>query len=107
MKIKTGDTVRVRIGKDKGKQGKVLQVFVTAERVVVEGLNTRKRHLRASGGKKTGQIVEFPGPIYVSNLQVVGTGLSVGRVGYKFIEKDGKRVKVRVLRKGGRTEDLA
>lgn len=107
MKIKTGDMVRVRTGREKGKQGKVLQVFVTAERVVVEGLNTRKRHLRAAGGKKTGQIVEFPGPMHASNLQVVGTGLAAGRVGYKFIDKDGKQVKVRVLRKGGRTEDLA
>lgn len=106
MKFKTGDHVRVLSGKDKGKDGKILQVFLKLDRIVVEGLNIRKRHLRAGGNRK-GQIVEFPAPLHVSNVQMVGAeGKKGGRVGYKFIETDGLRKKVRVLRKAGSVEDI-
>lgn len=106
MKLKTGDHVRVLTGKDKGKEGKILQVFPKLDRVVVEGLNIRKRHLRGGGGRK-GQIIEFPSPVHVSNVTLVGTGTIVsGRVGYKFIDLEGKKKKVRVLRKAGNMEDV-
>lgn len=105
MKIKTGDKVRLLVGKDKGKEGKVIQVFPRVERVVVEGLNQSKRHLKARGSK--GQIVEFPAPIHASNLAVVSASGKAGRVGYKFIEKAGAKEKVRVVRTKGATEDLA
>ena len=106
MKLKTGDHVRIRTGKDKGKEGKILQVFPNLERAVVEGLNICKRHLRASGGRR-GQIVEFPSPLHVSNLMLIGSGaIKMGRVGYKFIDQEGKKKKVRILRKAGKTEDI-
>jgi large subunit ribosomal protein L24 len=68
FRIKTGDLVKVMAGKDKGKSGKILQVFPKLERVVVEGVNASKRHLktRQSGGK--GQVVEFFMPIHASNV---------------------------------------
>ncbi|MBI2484880.1 50S ribosomal protein L24 [Candidatus Uhrbacteria bacterium] len=103
MKLKTGDMVRVRSGKDKGKEGKILQVFPKLGRAVVEGINIRKRHLRNRKGVR-GQIVEFPAPLALSALQLKGEGV---RVGYRFIQKDGKPVKVRVLRKAGKTQDVA
>lgn len=105
MKIKTGDNVRVLSGKDKGKQGKVLQVFPKFDRVVVEGVNINKRHLKAQGAK--GQIVDFPAPMHVSKLAIVSASGTVGRVGYKFIEKAGSKEKVRVVRRKGSAEDLA
>ncbi|MDA1038155.1 MAG: 50S ribosomal protein L24 [bacterium] len=105
MKIKTGDNVRILSGRDKNKQGKVIQVFPNLERAVIEGINIRKRHLRA-GQNRQGQIVEFPAPVHVSNLQIVGKEIKGGRIGYKFIEKDGKKQKIRVIRKAGKTEDI-
>lgn len=70
MKIKTGQTVKVLSGKDKGKQGKVLQVFPKLEKVVVDGVNKSYRHLRARGRKQKGERVEYFGPIHVSNVKV-------------------------------------
>lgn len=104
MKIKVNDNVRVIAGKDKGKTGKVVQVFKDSNTVVVEGVNKAVKHLKARGGEK-GQRVEFDAPINVSNIRVIGTD-GEGRVGYKFIEKDGKQVKVRVLRTKNGEEDL-
>jgi len=104
MKIKTGDMVRVTTGKDKNKTGKVLQVFPLLEKVVIEGVNTSVKHLKARG-KTPGQRVEYTAPIDASNVAVVGKDGS-GRVGYKFIKKDGKQVKVRILRTKEGTQDL-
>jgi large subunit ribosomal protein L24 len=107
MKIKTGDTVRVIAGREKGKEGTVIQVFPNRDQVVIEDMNIRTRHLGIPGKKGEGQKIEFPAPIHVSNVQVVSeeTG-ETGRVGYKFIEKDGQKEKVRVLKYDGKTEDL-
>ncbi|MDA0208101.1 MAG: 50S ribosomal protein L24 [bacterium] len=104
MKIKVNDNVRVIAGKEKGKTGKVVQVLKDANTVVVEGVNKAVKHLKARGGEK-GQRVEFDAPLHVSNVRVIGTD-SEGRIGYKFIEKDEKQVKVRVLRTKTGVEDL-
>lgn len=106
MKIKTGDKVRLIAGKDKGKEGTVLQVFPLLERVVVEGVNLMTRHLKSRAGQP-GQKVQFSSPVHVSNVKLVSSksGIS-GRVGYKVVEQDGKRTKIRVLRSKGTTEDI-
>ena len=112
MKIKTGDNVRIMSGADKGKTGKVTQVFPALERVVVEGVNLRKRHLagRKGGGRAgqniPGQIVEFASPIRASNVAIVGKSGKTGRVGVKTLVKDGVTTKVRVLRSKKNVEDL-
>lgn len=107
MKIKTGDKVRIISGKDKGKEGKVLQVFPKHMRLVVEGLNQMTRHLKGGGGKP-GQKIQFSSPLHVSNVKLISekSGTS-GRVGYKFINKEGgKKQKIRVIRKKGSAEDV-
>lgn len=71
-RIKTGDEVIVIAGKDKGKKGKVLQVFPRLGRVVVEGARLTKRHLRTRREGEKGQIVEFAMPIDISNVMPVG-----------------------------------
>ncbi|MBI2551039.1 50S ribosomal protein L24 [Candidatus Uhrbacteria bacterium] len=107
MKLKTGDRVRVTAGKDKGKEGKITQVFPAMDRVVVEGANTQKRHLRSRGASTPGQIIEFPSPLHVSNVALLSPKSGkVGRVGYTRLTKDGKHVKIRHLRKGGEREDI-
>lgn len=71
MKIKTNDQVRIIAGKDKGKTGKVLQVFPRLGVASVEGLNLLVKHLRPSKRDEKGQRVEFPAPLKMSNLMLV------------------------------------
>lgn len=107
MKLKTGDKVRVIAGKDKGKEGKVLQVFPKLNRVVVEKININKRHLRSQGRGQKGQIIEFPAPIHISNLKLISEKSGqTGRVGYKVITRDNQTSKIRVLRSKGKSEDI-
>ncbi|MBI4023211.1 50S ribosomal protein L24 [Candidatus Berkelbacteria bacterium] len=67
-KIKTGDEVLVRTGKDRGKRGKVLRVLPAAIRVVVEGVNEVKRHTRPTPRHPQGGIVTLNAPIHLSNV---------------------------------------
>lgn len=78
MKIKTGQTVKVLSGKDKGKTGKVIQVFPKLDKVVIDGVNKMYKHLKRShrssqSGQtsQSGERVEYFGPIHVSNVKVV------------------------------------
>ncbi len=106
MKIKTGDNIRVIAGKDKGKEGKVLQVFPVLERVVVEGLNLMTKHLKKHGSQP-GQKIQFPSPLHISNVQLISSKTGTkGRVGYKVIENEGVKSKIRVMRKKGAVEDI-
>jgi len=107
MHIKTGVMVKVHAGKDKGKEGKVIQVFPKLGRVVVEGVNLSVRHLGPRGTKgEQGQKIKFPGPLAVSNVTLLSGG-KLGRVGYKKVEKEGKQQKVRVLRSKGNSTEVA
>lgn len=71
MNIKKNDKVKIIAGKDKGKAGKVLQVFNSENRVSVEGLNLAIKHLRPRREGEKGQRIEFPSPIQASNLMFV------------------------------------
>jgi len=98
MKIKKGDNVIITTGKDKGKKGKILQVFPALNRVVIEGANISKVHQKPRTKGATGQIIERSMPINASNVMIVDpkTGDRT-RVGIKKIE--GKNV--RVTKKSG------
>jgi large subunit ribosomal protein L24 len=69
MKIKSGDNIIVITGKDKGKTGKVLKAFPRELRIVVEGINIKKRHQRPTQEGKKGQLVERAHPIHISNVK--------------------------------------
>lgn len=86
MKIKKGDKVKITAGKDKGKTGKVLQVFSSGNRASVEGLNLLIKHMRPRRQGETGQRIEFPAPMNISNMALVcpKCGKAV-RVNYKYI----------------------
>ncbi len=101
MKIKSGDKVKVLAGKDKGKTGKVLQVFPQRRRASVEGINLLIKHLRPRRQGEIGQRVEFPAPIHLSNLAVVCPKCGrPTRIGYKMVEQaEGKKKKFRVCKK--------
>ncbi len=72
--VKTGDFVIVTTGKDKGKTGKVLQTFPKLGRVVIEGVNITKRHLKSRKQGEKGQAIEFPMPIHASNVKISAAG---------------------------------
>ena len=71
MKVKVGDKVKVLAGKDKGKEGRVLVTLKKKDRVVVEGINIVKKHLKPGRTNETGGILETGNPIHVSNVKVV------------------------------------
>lgn len=102
-RIKSGDTVLVIAGKDKGKKGKVTRVFPREGRVIVEGVNIVKRHTRPSAKVMQGGILEKAAPIHISNVMLVCKNCKKAvRTGSKFLE-DG--TKVRVCRKCGEVID--
>lgn len=91
LKIKKGDTVRVIAGKDKDKEGKVLEVDAKAGKVVVEGVNLVKKHMRAGRGSQDGGIITREAPIDISNVMYLLNG-QVTRVGF-FVDENGKKLR--------------
>ncbi len=113
VSIKKGDTVRVIAGKDKGAEGKVIQVLRDGHRLIVEGVNRVKKHTKVinQGGRAgtTGGIITTEAPIHVSNVMLVH-GKGTTRVGFKRVEATKRRPdgstytttrSVRVARKSG------
>jgi large subunit ribosomal protein L24 len=87
MKIKKDDTVSVISGKDKGKKGKVVRVFPKESRILVEGVNLRKKHRRAKKMGEKGQVITIASPIHVSNVMIVCPKCSkLTRIGATVIE---------------------
>ncbi len=85
MKIKKGDTVKIIKGKDKGKTGKVLKVFFKNNKILIEGLNLFKKHVRPKRQGEKGEIVLVPRPINVSNVMLFCQNCkNATRVGYIF-----------------------
>ena len=106
MKIKKDDLVKVVAGKDKGKQGKVLEVDRFNRKVTVEGLNIVKRHTRPNPAKQIkGGVADKPMPINASNVMLLTSGGIPTRVGYKLETTGGLTRRVRIARKGGETLD--
>ena len=71
MKVKVGDQVKILAGKDKGKEGKIIKTLRKEDRVVVEGINIVKKHLKPRYTNETGSIQETEAPIHVSNVKKV------------------------------------
>ena len=91
MKIKTNDKVKVISGKDAGKIGKVIQVFPKEEKVVVEGVNIMKKHMKKRKQGEKGQKIELAAPMYVGKVALVCPRCDKNtRVSYK-VEADLKK----------------
>ncbi|GMU96005.1 MAG: 50S ribosomal protein L24 [Ignavibacterium album] len=104
MKIKKNDTVMVIAGNDRGKTGKVLKVFPKESRVIVEGINLRKRHTKPSQRNPQGGILEKEAPIHVSNVMIIDPKTNEPtRIGAKIIldEKTGKKKIARISKSSG------
>ena len=108
--IKRGDVVAVISGSHKGKQGKVLEILVEQNRVVVEGVNYVTKHTRVGQtqrGTKTGGLETVEAPIHISNVALVDPSTKKPtRVGHRVEEqtKDGvkRTVRVRYAKKSGK-----
>jgi|SRR5699024_319680 len=98
MHVKKGDKVKVLTGKDKGKQGTVLEVFHKEDRLIVEGVNLVHKHAKPSQENPQGGILNVEASIHVSNvLPIDPKSGEPTRVGYEI--KDGK--KIRIAKKSG------
>ncbi len=98
MKIKKGDNVIILSGKDKGKRGKVVTALPREDRVVVEGINLKKKHQKPRRSNQKGQMIEKSMPIHISNVAIVDPEKTkASRIGYKM--EGGK--KIRIARKSG------
>ena len=101
--VKTGDTVVVISGKDKGKQGKIQKAYPSNGKVVVEGVAMVKKHQKPRGQGMPGGIVDKEAPIPASKVMLVCPSCKKAtRLAHKFIEREGQKPeKVRVCKKCG------
>ena len=99
IKLKKGDTVIVRTGKDKGKTGKVLTTHPTENKVTVEGVNIIKKHVKPNRAHPQGGIIDITKPIWTSKVSIVDPDTrKPSRIGYK-LDQD---TKVRVYKRTGK-----
>ena len=92
--VKTGDTVVILSGKDKGKKGKVLAVSPKEGKVIVEGCNMIKKHVKPRRMGEQGGIVDAEGAMYASKVMLVCEKCNKAtRISYKILP-DGKKVRV-------------
>ncbi|MFZ9826358.1 MAG: 50S ribosomal protein L24 [Betaproteobacteria bacterium] len=103
MRIKKGDTVQVISGKDKGKTGEVLRTLPYENRVVVQGINLRTRHVKPTQEGETGRIVTEEASLHASNVMLYSTDKKVASRVEIVVEKDG--TKKRRLKKTGEILD--
>lgn len=94
MKIKKGDNVKILIGKDKGKTGKVEKVYPSREQIMVAGVNEFKRHVKSREKGQKSEIITITKPMPAANIALVCPRCNKPtRVGFKKAA-DGKKVRV-------------
>ena len=101
MKLKTGDKVVVVSGSNKGKEGKITKIL--DNKVIVEGVNIVKKHLKPKNNNGTGEIIEMEDPIHVSNVML--SDPKTKKPTKVKIEKDSKGKKIRISKKSNEKID--
>lgn len=91
MKIRKNDIVKIITGKDRGKTGRIIKVFPSKSRVIVEGLNLIKKHQRPTQENQQGGIIEKEASIHISNVMLMHKNKPT-RVNYKVLD-NGKKVR--------------
>lgn len=92
MKIIKGDSVRIMTGSDKGKEGRVLKSYPVKNKILIEGINIVKKHVRPSQDNPQGGITEKEMPVNISNVALLVNGEPT-KVGYKILD-DNKKVRI-------------
>jgi large subunit ribosomal protein L24 len=107
IKIKSGDTVIVIAGKDKGKKGQVQKINYKTNKCLVEDVNSVVKHQRPTQDSPQGNIVKTNSPIHISNVMYYSNKLGKGiRLGYKYVGEGKNRKKVRIGRHKGQEIQL-
>ena len=104
MKIKKNDMVMIIAGNDRGKTGKILKVFPKTDKVIIEGINMRKRHTKPTQKNPQGGILEKEAQIHASNIMMLDPKSNEPtRLGAQIIldEKTGKKKRARVSKASG------
>ena len=73
MKVKVGDNVKILAGKDKGKEGRIIRTLKKDNKVIVEGINMVKKHVKPNRMNEVGSIVDIEAPIHASNVKLAET----------------------------------
>ena len=92
MKLKTGDKVVVISGSNKGKEGTITKVL--DEKVIIEGVNLRKKHLKPKNNNGTGEIIEQEAPIHASNVMIIDPKTKKPTKIKKVIDEKGKKIRI-------------
>jgi len=93
MKIKKSDTVLIISGKDRGRKGKILKTFPKKRKILVEGINLKKKHFRPKREGEKGEILQVPAPIQVSNVKIICSKCGkTTRIGFRII--GGKKYRI-------------
>ena len=95
MKLKVGDKVRVMVGKDKGKEGKITHTFKNENKVIVEGVNLVKKHVKPDNTNKFGGIIETEAKLNASNVMIIDKKTNKPtRIYHDVDKKTNKKVRV-------------
>ena len=92
MKLKKGDKVVVIAGSNKGKEGTITKVL--DEKVIIEGVNLRKKHLKPKNNNGTGEIIEQEAPIHASNVMIIDPKTKKPTKIKKVIDEKGKKIRI-------------
>jgi len=103
MRIKKGDQVLIISGKDRARKGRVLKIFPKEGKILVEGINLHKKHIRPKKEGEKGQIIQIPSPLDISDVKLICSKCKKAtRVGYKLIKlESGQETKARICKKCG------
>jgi large subunit ribosomal protein L24 len=93
MRLKKGDRVRVLTGKDRGDEGEIMRAFPKEGKVIVDGVNTARKHQRAVRATMQAGIIDRDMPIPVANVALICSNCGPTRVGYRF-DDQGKKVRI-------------
>ena len=96
LHVTKGDTVRVVRGDDKGKEGKIIRVYLKTGRVTIEGVNIVKKHRRARSADEQSGIVEMPAPIHASNVMLLDPKSGDPTRTRRQIDEDGTKERIAV-----------
>ena len=93
MKVKKGDNILVIAGKDKGRTGKIMKSFPKELKVLVEGINLKKKHVRPKREGEKGQVVQIPAVLDISNIKLICPKCGkAARIGYSIENKEKYRI---------------
>jgi large subunit ribosomal protein L24 len=91
-KFKVGDTIKVILGKDKGQIGKIKTVFHKNGKVIIEGINTKIKHVKPAKKDEVGKIIQFDAPLDISNIMLCDENGIAGKISFQM--ENGQKIRI-------------